>query len=73
MFENKKTKSEGVHYSRYIMSWIREGGSRTNRRAFECWLDSLGNLTEDEIYEIGEMFGNGRFELERSVAHFLKK
>ncbi|MDX9917322.1 MAG: hypothetical protein RBT15_04825 [Gudongella sp.] len=72
MFENVKVK--GVHASRYIMSWIRVGGSlhwTTGQSDFADWLESLG-LSESEIESICEIARNGKMELEMSAARFLK-
>jgi len=73
MFENKMIK--GVHASRYIMSWIREGGElhwRAGISEFNDWLKSL-NLTDDEMEPIIEIAQNGKMELEVSAGRFLNK
>ena len=72
MFENVKVK--GVHASRYIMSWIREGGSlhwMAGTGGFTEWLESL-ELSESEIESICEIARSGKMELEMSAARFLK-
>lgn len=72
-YVNKKT-SEGVHYSRYIASWVNAGGY--DKYGFEeefiLWLQGL-HLTSDEINDIRFMATNGRLELERSVSDFLRR
>lgn len=72
MFENKLIK--GVHITRYIMSWIRAGGTLSHRGGgywkFENWLKSLG-LDKDEIHDIMEVAYNGKLELENSAREFI--
>ena len=70
MLENKKTKY-GIHYSRYIMSWLNAGGEYFGTK-FEEWLRSE-QLTDDEIRDIKEMAMNGKFELEQNARAFIKK
>lgn len=71
-YENVKTKRDGVYYTRYIASWINEGGY--DKYGFEdpfaSWLYSEG-LTDFEIADVIFLAKNGRFELERSVRKFL--
>lgn len=72
MLENVKIK--GVHASRYIISWFREGKQFNwieGYDEFEDWLKSL-KLSEEEIDCIMEMARNGKFELEASVRAFTK-
>ena len=75
MFENKLTHN-GIHYSRYIVSWINGGGkiSTCGRNPlFREFLRDVENLTEDEIRDIIELATNGKMELERNVAWFFSK
>ena len=72
MFENKKTKVQGVHYSRYIMSWANVYGYYFPREEFEDWLRSEG-CDEDEVHDIYEMAGMGKLELEMSARKFIAK
>ena len=72
MFENKQIR--GIHATRYIMSWVREGG-RFDRHGkgiddFRKWLSSVG-LSEDEIHYIEILAQNGKLELEKSAKEFL--
>ena len=64
-----------VHASRYIMSWVRSGGSLQSLGRgydeFNSWLESLG-LTEEECKRILEIAWNGKLELEISAKAFLK-
>lgn len=73
MFENKVIN--GVHASRYIMSWLRSGGTFNIRGEgyyeFKEWLDSLGLEDEDAEY-IVQLARNGRMELETSAKLFIK-
>lgn len=71
MLENKKTRN-GIHYTRYIMSWINSGGAKFGFGfKFEAWLRSEG-LTEDEIHDIKEMAMCGKLELEINAEAFIK-
>ena len=82
-FENAKTQELEVHYSRYIVSWLKEVMKHTdiltacNRTEiifgndFECWLESVG-CTDEEIDHIKLMATNGKLELERSAAAFIR-
>ena len=71
MFENKIVN--GVHATRYIMSWIRSGGNLVYGDSlddFGKWLESLGVSSED-IDHIKEIARNGKMELEHSAREFL--
>lgn len=71
-FENKIIGD--VYATRFIMSWIREGGQLRYRRDvdnFYKWLLSLG-LTEDDARHIKNLATNGKLELETSARAFLK-
>lgn len=72
-FENKKTHF-GIHYTRYIISWIRIGGELRDRGPIEPFLDWLRSLelTEDEIDDIRFLATNGKMELEHDAYHFIK-
>lgn len=69
MLENKKTKY-GIHYTRYMMSWINSGGTSFGAN-FEDWLRSE-QLTEEEIHDIKEIAMNGKLELEVNARAFIK-
>ena len=70
-FENKKTKTHGIPYSRYIASWnnIRKG--RFYYGEFVDWLQHLG-LTKEEINGIAFLADNGKLELEDDARKFIK-
>lgn len=71
MFENLKANE--VHYSRYIMSWIRMGGEISIRRGqcdFRDWLKSL-DLEQEDIDNIMQIARNGKMELETSARRFI--
>lgn len=68
MLENKKVAATGIHYSRYIASWINCG----NQYGFEDWLESMQEITADERRDIKEMWMNGKLELECNIREFLK-
>ena len=72
MFENKLTHN-GIHYSRYIASWKREGGKIFGKGLFERWLKETQELTDEEIREIMLLATNGKFELESSAREFMKE
>ncbi len=70
-FDNAVIK--GVHASRYIMSYLREGGEAKYRDKFREWLKALPlELTEEEINHIVEMYSNGKLEFEIDAKRFLK-
>ena len=74
MLENKKTEVQGVHYSRYIMSWLNAGGKVYDfgDEEFEKWLKA-NEVTEKEIQEIREMgVAAGKLELEMSAKAYIK-
>ena len=68
MLENKKVAATGIHYSRYIASWINCG----NQYGFEDWLESMTEITADERRDIREMWMTGKLELECNIREFLK-
>ena len=73
MFENKKTHF-GIYYTRYIMSWVRAGGTIPMRGPitdFVNWLRSE-ELTDEEIQEIKFLATNGKMELEYKAEKFLE-
>lgn len=72
MFENKRI--QGIHISRYIMSWVRQGGELKKESIddFHNWLSSLGTLTEEEISDIEFIALNGKLELELSAKQYIK-
>ena len=73
MFENKKVKVSGIHYSRYIASWWRMGNSNYDLHGqFGDWLASVG-CTEQEMAEIHELTTCGKMELEHNIMKFLAK
>ena len=70
-FDNAVIK--GVHASRYIMSYLREGGEANYRDKFREWLKSLPmELTNEEVQHIVEIYDNGKLELEVNASRFLK-
>ena len=72
MFDNEII--DGVHVSRYIMSWVRCGGTLGKRGQgyddFDKWLKTLG-LGDDDRRYICNFASNGKLELEESVKRFL--
>jgi len=71
MFEN--LTANGVHYSRYIMSWVRVGGTinKTGGNSdFNNWLESL-ELTTEDIDNIMRLATNGKMELETSARRWI--
>lgn len=74
MFENKITHN-GIHYSRYISSWINADGDlhfNQYRSLFANWLRATQALTNKEVSEICELAENGKLELEISARNFIK-
>ena len=73
MFTNKPINGY-TYATRFIASWVREGGKlRTGKDIdnFYKWLLSLG-LTKDDADHIKFLAENGKLELEISAQKFLK-
>ena len=75
MFEN--IVINGYTYaSRFIMSWIRSGGTFGKRGQgyddFRNWLKSLGELSDEDIQYIVNLAMSGKLELEVSAKDFIK-
>ena len=71
MFDNKSIN--GIYATRYIMSWIRSGGTIRSGKGlddFSDWLVSLG-LSAEDIKVIRFLATNGKMELEYSANQFL--
>lgn len=68
---------EGIHYSRFIVSYAKVGGDLGKKREFEDWLKSLTingkQIPEEIIDEISFIAGNGKMELEGNARLFLKE
>lgn len=77
MFENKTY--EGIHYSRFVASYVKEGGSleRKKQYIFEEWLNQLKindkPIPKDIVQDIYNYGTNGKMELEFNAYAFLKK
>ena len=73
MWENKLDSKYGIYYSRWIASWIKEGGtvSRGGLWLMKDWLRSL-DLNEEDIKAITFLADNGKLELENSASDFLE-
>ena len=71
MLENKMF--EGIHYSRFIASWVSKKG-KIYKDEFEAWLRRIvindKHIPEDVIQEIYELGTNGKLELEASASVF---
>lgn len=64
-----------VHETRYIVSWLRAGGSLyylEDLYDFRAWLESM-DIAESDIDHIVYLATNGRLELEKSAEKFLKE
>ena len=76
MFENKIY--EGIHYSRFIASWVKVGGELKSRNAWlmKDWLRQLTindkPIPEEVIMEIYIFATNGKLELQESAKRFLE-
>lgn len=72
MFENKVF--EGIHYSRFIASWINKSGVGLGRQFIE-WLKTLTingrSIPDNVIREIYNFGTNGKLELEESARNFM--
>ena len=72
MFENMLTHN-GIHFSRYIVSWKRMGGKIYGGGLFEKWLKEKEQLTDEEIRSIVILATNGKMELESSAKNFMEE
>jgi len=80
-FENKYIKRMDVHYSRIIESWhnawtdSKKTRPRNDYKLFREWLGSLvifgEKLTDEEIFELGYIYQNGKMECEESAKKFI--
>lgn len=73
MFENKQIR--GVYATRFIASWLREGGKLQNGgdyNEFRRWLKSM-DLNSEEVNDIAFLAMNGRLELETDARNYLKE
>lgn len=74
MFENKVY--EGIHYSRFIASWVKAGGVIT-RGGLTNWLRTLTingkDIPDDVINEIVNLATNGKLELEDHARAYIKE
>lgn len=68
----------GIHVTRFIMSWVRMGGKlRTGKDYdnFEAWLKTLivdgKNLSDQDVNHILDLSKNGKMELEYLAKQFL--
>ena len=72
MFTNK-LKNTDIYATRFIASWIREGGQlryRNDYDNFYKWLLSLG-LSKEDAKHVKFLAENGKLELENSAKKFL--
>ena len=77
-FENKIY--EGIHYSRFIASWLQSGGTdmivRPRNYGLRLWLNSLiindKPIPEEVVEEIMDLANNGKLELECNAKAFQK-
>ena len=70
MLENRKVN--GIHLTRYIESWRNIGGECNIGETFDEWLRSEG-LTDEDLRDIHDICGCGKFELEQSARPFVEK
>ena len=77
MYDDRWTNKlvNGVHCTRYIVSWIKVYGPEFGRinGPFYKWLESVGVENEEDRDRIFHLATNGRLELENSVHDYLKK
>lgn len=75
MFENKQINGY-TYASRFIMSWVRAGGTFGLRGEgyddFREWLVSLG-LSDEDVEYVVDLAQNGKLELEMSAKKFINK
>lgn len=73
-FENKIF--EGIHYSRFIASWIKANGNELYGIGhFRKWLKSLiindKHIPDDIIQEICNLMSNGKLELQENARKWI--
>lgn len=73
-FENKTF--EGIHYSRFIASWVKANGHALyGMVGFRTWLKSLiindKHIPNDVIQEICNLMGNGKLELQENAKRWI--
>ena len=77
-YEN--TKIKGIHISRYMASWIKEGGGTFGPK-FRKWLESIrfdagteneSCLTKSEVDRICSFAKSGKAELESDAFRFIE-
>ena len=64
-----------AHASRFIASWLREGGNlrrHDDYKLFREWLVSIG-VTPENAKRISFLAENGKLELEEMAKRFLKE
>lgn len=70
-WNNPRTNSQDIRYSRYIASWRNIVVGYDDSEEFKEWL-ATQNLSDDEIIDIIEMYTCGKFELERDIKRYLE-
>ena len=72
-WENKITEGDfNEYYSRIIASFYIAGGNPGKRPIFKKWLESLGVLSDKDIYDICNLAENGKLELQEHAKLFLE-
>lgn len=70
MFENKQVNGY-IYYTRFIASYVKEGGNVFNKSEFTGWLKQLG-LSDEDVNGIWFLATNGRLELEVNAKLYLQ-
>ena len=75
MFEFENFTINGIYATRFIASWLKEGGKLKNGSdlaLFRTWLRTL-KLSNEEVDRISFLVTNGKLELEMSAQDFLEE
>lgn len=75
MIEFENFTINGIYATRFIASWLAEGGKLKNGSdlcLFRTWLRSL-KLTNEEVDRISFLVTNGKLELKMSAQEFLEE
>ena len=74
MFENKLINGY-VYATRFIASWLKVGDNLSSGKdiaTFRRWLESIGELSKEDINDIINLATNGRLELQEHAKEFIK-
>ena len=78
-FKNVYLDKYGIHYSRIIASWTKNGGNVYSKE-FKEWLKSIKDydtderiLTDEQVSDIYNLATNGKLEWQENAKQFMNK